>query len=229
MTDDKKDRKEDLLDLGIPVDSTEPGEIQEEPQDEFEVYRSLGYMSTGDVIQSTGFTKNELFYLLSTEFPILKPIRIPLQGLGKELNAYLFSDRDLYILTLIKSMKKKLSLQQIRGMFSKLEFFSFVKERLDSLEDSLGGLRPGEAFWKEREELIEKTAGEYYLRKTKNAELSRELAKKAREEWGFIQSNIPKTVISILEYGGEELIDDLGLRGQIPGGQGNELDDDIPF
>jgi len=217
----EKDRNENLVDLGTPE--------SEEPQDEVEGYRSLGFLSTGDVIQLTGFTKNELFYLLSTEFPLLKPIRIPLQGLGKELNAYLFSDRDLYILTLIKSMKKKLSLQQIRGMFSKLEFFSFVKERLDSLEDSLGGLRPGEAFWKEREELIEKTAGEYYLRKTKNEELSSELAKKAREEWGFIESNIPKTVISILEYGGEELIDDLGLRSQIPGGQGNELDDDIPF
>jgi len=221
----EKDRKENLVDLGTPVDSPE----SEEPQDEFEVYRSLGYLSTGDVIQSTGFTKNELFYLLSTEFPILKPIRIPLQGLGKELNAYLFSDRDLYILTLIKSMKKKLSLQQIRGMFSKLEFFSFVKERLDSLEESLGGLRPDEAFWKERKELIEKTAGEYYLRKTKNEELSRELAKKAQEEWGFIESNIPKAVISIVEYGGEELIDDLGLKGQIPIEQVNNSDDDIPF
>ena len=108
MTEEKKDRKEDLLDLGVPVDSPE------ESQDEFEVYRSLGYLSTGDVIQSTGFTKNELFYLLSTGFPIIKPIRIPLQGLGKELNAYLFSDRDLYILTLVKRMKEKYSLQQIR-------------------------------------------------------------------------------------------------------------------
>ncbi len=87
---------------------------------EFEVYRSLGYLSTGDVIQSTGFTKNELFYLLSTGFPIIKPIRIPLQGLGKELNAYLFSDRDLYILTLVKRMKEKYSLQRLRGMFNTL-------------------------------------------------------------------------------------------------------------
>ena len=38
MTEDKKDRKEDLLDLGTPIDSPET----EEPQDEFEIYRSLG-------------------------------------------------------------------------------------------------------------------------------------------------------------------------------------------
>jgi len=118
-------------------------------ESEFEVYRSLGYLSTGDVIQSTGFTKNELFYLLSTEFPILKPIRIPLQGLGKELNAYLFSDRDLYILTLIKSMKKKFSLQRIRGMFNllvkyrtfeKLDgFAAFNYERICQTVKEFGG------------------------------------------------------------------------------------------
>lgn len=219
MTDDKKDRKEDLLDLGVPVDSPE------ESQDEFEVYRSLGYLSTGDVIQSTGFTKNELFYLLSTGFPIIKPIRIPLQGLGKELNAYLFSDRDLYILTLVKRMKEKYSLQQIRGMFSKLEYYSFIKGKLDSFDGSLGGLTPGEEFWKEREELIKKSSVEHYFAKTNNDELSKQLGKKAGDEWKFLESNISEIVQKIIDAGGEKLIEDLGFRTQ----KADEIDPEFPF
>jgi len=219
MTEEKKDRKEDLLDLGVPVDSPE------EPQDEFEVYRSLGYLSTGDVIQSTGFTKNELFYLLSTGFPIIKPIRIPLQGLGKELNAYLFSDRDLYILTLVKRMKEKYSLQQIRGMFSKLEYYSFIKGKLDSFDGSLGGLTPGEEFWKEREELIKKSSVEHYFAKTNNDELSKQLGKKAGDEWKFLESNISEIVQKIIDAGGEKLIEDLGFRTQ----KADEIDPEFPF
>jgi hypothetical protein len=221
MTEEKKDRREDLLDLGVPVDS--PEEPQDE--DEFGVYRSLGYLSTGDVIQSTGFTKNELFYLLSTGFPIIKPIRIPLQGLGKELNAYLFSDRDLYILTLVKRLKEKYSLQQIRGMFSKLEYYSFIKDKLHSFDDSLGGLTPGEEFWKEREELIEKSSIEHYFAKTNNEELSKQLGKKAANEWKFLESNISEIVQKIIEGGGEKLIEDLGLRIQ----NTEELDSEFPF
>jgi hypothetical protein len=219
MTEEKKDRKEDLLDLGVPVDSPE------ESQDEFEVYRSLGYLSTGDVIQSTGFTKNELFYLLSTGFPIIKPIRIPLQGLGKELNAYLFSDRDLYILTLVKRMKEKYSLQQIRGMFSKLEYYSFIKGKLDSFDGSLGGLTPGEEFWKEREELIKKSSVEHYFAKTNNDELSKQLGKKAGDEWKFLESNISEIVQKIIDAGGEKLIEDLGFRTQ----KADEIDPEFPF
>lgn len=82
MTDDKKDRKEDLLDLGgslsIPL---EPGEIQEEPLDEFEVYRSLGYLSTGDVLTETKLSKGELFYLLNTGFPLCGTRSSPLRSL----------------------------------------------------------------------------------------------------------------------------------------------------
>jgi len=219
MTEEKKDRKEDLLDLGVPVDSPE------ESQDEFEVYRSLGYLSTGDVIQSTGFTKNELFYLLSTGFPIIKPIRIPLQGLGKELNAYLFSDRDLYILTLVKRMKEKYSLQQIRGMFSKLEYYSFIKGKLDSFDGSLGGLTPGEEFWKEREELIKKSSVEHYFAKTNNDELSKQLGNKAGDEWKFLESNISEIVQKIIDAGGEKLIEDLGFRTQ----KADEIDPEFPF
>jgi len=89
-------------------------------ESEFEVYRSLGYLSTGDVLTETKLSKGELFYLLNTGFPLVEPVQVPYEAFDQQVRAYLFSTRDVYVLKLIKNMKKKYSLQRLRGMLNVL-------------------------------------------------------------------------------------------------------------
>ena len=118
-------------------------------ESEFEVYRSLGYLSTGDVLAETDLTKGELFYLLNTSFPLIEPVQVPYEAFDQQIKAYLFSTRDVYVLKLIKKMKKKFSLQRIRGMFNllvkyrtfeKLDgFAAFNYERICQTVKEFGG------------------------------------------------------------------------------------------
>jgi len=234
MTDDKKDRKEDLLDLGIPVDSTEPGEIQEEPQDEFEVYRSLGYLSTGDVLTETKLSKGELFYLLNTGFPLVEPVQVPYEAFDQQVRAYLFSTRDVYVLKLIKNMKKKYSLQRLRGIFSQIELYSLVKTKLSSIlsesSEEIDRL-PSDTFqnwYKEREkETVFQVSREYYSKKIAE-ETAEKMARKTLKEWKFIKGNTFELLWEIYKQGGYNLIEELELNEDIDRKISLE-NDEIPF
>jgi hypothetical protein len=126
MTDDKKDRKEDLLDLGIPVDSQEPGEIQEEPQDEFEVYRSLGYLSTGDVLTETKLSKGELFYLLNTGFPLWNPFKSLTKPLTNKSEP-IYLDTGRLCFETHQEHEEEILLSRGSGYLFQIELYSLVK------------------------------------------------------------------------------------------------------
>ena len=217
MTEEKKDRKEDLLDLGTPIDSPET----EEPQDEFEVYRSLGYLSTGDVLAETDLTKGELFYLLNTSFPLIEPVQVPYEAFDQQIKAYLFSTRDVYVLKLIKKMKKKFSLQRLRGIFSQIELYSLIKKTLSTIIsesweeiDRLSN-EVFQKWYKEREEeVVFQVSKEYYSKKIPE-EMAEKMAKKTLKEWKFIKGNTFELLWEIYEQGGYNLIEELELNEDI--------------
>jgi formylmethanofuran dehydrogenase subunit E len=92
------------------------------PKTDFDTYRSLGYLTTLDVIETVGLNKNELFHLLHTNFPFLDPIRVPCgKTFAKGNIAYMFYDKDVYVLRLIKRMKEKKSLQTVRTILNSLK------------------------------------------------------------------------------------------------------------
>lgn len=228
MTEEKKDRKEDLLDLGVPVDSPE------ESQDEFEVYRSLGYLSTGDVLAETNLSKGELFYLLNTSFPLVEPVQVPYEAFDQQVRAYLFSTRDVYVLKLIKNMKKKYSLQRLRGIFSQIELYSLFRKKLEqnltmSVEEAES--MPDERYqeWRnEREkETVFQVSKDYYSKKI-SEEMAEKMARKTLKEWKFIKGNTYELLWEIYKLGGYNLIEELELNDEIDA-QISLENGDIPF